>query len=75
MVKKYNLANNKCVNSCDEDINNNYEYENICYGSNEDIECSQYYNYDKTECLEEIPEGYYLKNPYNKTIDKCDIKC
>ena len=31
--------------------------------------CDYYYNYEKTECIEVIPEGYYCNNTYLKTID------
>ena len=37
--------------------------------------CDNYYNFDLTECLDNIPLGYYLNNSVLKTIDKCNIKC
>ena len=86
--KKFNLATNKCINNCDDDINNSYEYENTCYGScpegthliennkcEQDLICQNYYNYEKTGCLDSIPLGYYLNDSTSRTIDKCDIKC
>ena len=45
---------------------------NLCV---KDFKCDKYYNYDKTDCLEEVPEGYYLNDSEHKTIDKCPIKC
>ena len=87
---KYIIETNECVDYCYNNNKYSYEYNNRCYMScpngthislkknhicDEDIICNKYYNYDKTECIEEIPEGYYLNDPYNKTIDKCDIKC
>ena len=63
-----------------------YEYNNMCYENcpygthlnnsdfcEDDLICSDYYNY--TECIEEIPEGYYCNDTINKTINKCDSKC
>ena len=37
--------------------------------------CDNYYNYLKTSCLNEIPEGYYCNNTEDKTIDKCHDNC
>ena len=37
--------------------------------------CDNYYNYNKSECLDQIPDGYYLNDTILKTIDKCDVKC
>ena len=45
------------------------------YLCKEDIICENYYNYDLTECFDEIPLGYYLRDPNLRTIDKCNIKC
>ena len=44
---------------------------NIC----RDLNCSNYYNYNLTGCINEIPEGYYCNDSNHKTIDKCNIKC
>ena len=40
-----------------------------------DLKCKNYYNYQKTSCLEEIPEGYFCNNTKDKTIDKCHENC
>ena len=37
--------------------------------------CINYYNYEKTECISIIPDGYYNNNHTGKTIDKCPSKC
>ena len=37
--------------------------------------CSYIYNYNQTECLEEMPEGYYLNDSILKTIDNCHPDC
>ena len=64
--------NNFCFNSCPKgthiSINNNY----LC---EEDLICLKYYNYNKTECLNDLPQGYYLNDSFLRTIDKCDNKC
>jgi len=85
---KYIPEKIQCIDICSNDDTYQYEYNNICYsscptGTNNSPEnnflcylvCDNYYNYDKTECLNEIPFGYYLNNSELKTIDKCDIKC
>jgi surface protein len=60
--------NNECVQSCPKrtriNLYNNYS----CV----DLYCEKYYNYNQTDCLEEIPEGYFLNDSYLKTIDKCN---
>ena len=37
--------------------------------------CSSNYNYEQDDCLDEIPEGYYLNDTELKTIDKCHKNC
>ena len=37
--------------------------------------CKNYFNYEKTACIDEIPEGYYLNSDSERTIDKCPSKC
>ena len=40
------------------------------------IHCSKsYYNYEKTECIETIPDGFYCNNKELKTIEKCHDNC
>jgi len=60
--------NNECVKTCPKrtriSLDNNY----LC----EDLNCQKYYNYNQTDCLEEIPEGYFLNDSYLKIIDKCN---
>ena len=41
----------------------------------DDLICPKYYNYDKTKCLDEIPEGFYLNDSNSQTLYKCDDKC
>ena len=84
------IEENKCIYNCSKSRDNKYEYNNICYKTcpngthnapynnficQEDLICENYYNYNHTECIDNIPEGFYLNNSIYKTIDKCDIKC
>ena len=61
---------NNCSNICFE---NNYIIffinKNIC----RKIICEKYYNYEQAECIDYIPEGYYLSNSKLKIIDKCSL--
>ena len=73
-INKYEY-NNLCFESCPENThispNNNHTCE-------EDLNCeklNKYYNYEKTSCINNIPEGYFINNESLKTIDKCHIDC
>ena len=37
--------------------------------------CDKYYNYNKTNCIDSIPKGFYCNNSIEKTIDKCHENC
>ena len=39
------------------------------------LKCSKYVNYLQTECIDTIPEGYYLENENMGTIQKCHSLC
>ena len=67
---KYIIEKNKCIQDCSEESDYKYEYKNSCYKS-----CNNYYSYNQKECIDEIPEGYYLNDSISKTIDKCPVKC
>ena len=86
----YRLIKNKekCIDNCSNDDKYIYEYNNECieicppgyhYNNNNkcinDLVCQNYYNYDHTGCIDEVPEGFYCNDTSQKTIDKCDIKC
>ena len=88
LIIKNNECIDNCIN--DKKYNYTYEYHNMCYDSCpngtkiksnnnlcEDILCENnyYYNYNQTECIDEIPKGYYCNDSYLHTIDICDIKC
>ena len=78
-----------CIDKCNEDNKYKYEYNNICYEECpktskiskidnylcDPIICEKYYNYDKTGCLDSIPDGYFLNNTIKKTIDQCHSDC
>ena len=81
---------NECIIECDPTIDNKiYVYKEDCYEKCpnrtkiseyynllcEDLICEKYYNINETGCLNEIPEGFYLKNETLKTIDQCHNNC
>ena len=43
--------------------------------SNNCLNCPRYVSYDLKECIDEIPEGYYVKNTELKTLGKCHELC
>ena len=67
--------NNECIinNISQNYINNDTEYQstNVLNCENK----NQYYNYEKTECIDTIPDGYYCDNENLRTIDKCHDNC
>jgi surface protein len=58
-----------CIQNCD-NYEYKYRYNNKCYTS-----CNNFYSFDQKECIDLIPEGYYLNSSSLKTIDKCPVKC
>ena len=83
--------NNKCYASCQDTVKNLYEYRYECYtncpkATEESpagsfmcidiLDCTDsYYNLNKTECINEVPEGYYCNDLTAKTIAKCPDMC
>ena len=81
----------KCIDNCIYDDIYNYEYNNICYeicpndaySTNNntklcELNCkknNKYFNYEKTECIANIPEGYFCNNIDINTIEKCHNNC
>ena len=45
------------------------------YKSNNCLNCSKYINYEQTECIETIPDGYYLENEDLGILGKCHELC
>ena len=75
-----------CVDKCINYDEYKYEFNKICFktcpkGSNnnsyicEPIICDKYYNYDKTECINTIPDGFFVNDTTKGTIDKCHPDC
>ena len=80
----------ECINNCSNDDIYIYEFNNTCYNkcpngthisSNNkylcelDLICDNYYNYNHTGCINEIPDGYFINDTIFKTIDKCHSDC
>ena len=60
-----------CIDECSNDPIYKYEINNTCYDS-----CgTKYYSYDRKECIDTIPDGFYCNNTEEKTIDKCHDNC
>ena len=88
-TKQLNIEEKKCILDCSKSDKNNYEYNNTCYegcpkrtkisSTNEflcvDLNCEYYYNYEQTDCLTTLEDGYYLNDTILKTIDKCHTDC
>ena len=36
---------------------------------------NKYYNYERTSCINIIPQGYFINDTINQTIDKCHSDC
>ena len=79
----------KCIKDCNTDDNiYKYEYNNRCFekcpegtfsSPNNQFLCikrdCEFYNINKTECFEYLPEGYYIYDYEEKIIDKCPENC
>ena len=66
--KEINSTYMNCL-SCDPDSYFYYEKSTNC------LYCPKYINYMQTECIDEIPEGYYLSDKNLHTIEKCHYLC
>jgi surface protein len=86
---KLKVETKACAESCME-TDFKYEYNHLCYvncptnthkSSNneylceEDLICKKYTNEEKSECYDEIMEGYYLEDPMENIIAKCHENC
>ena len=81
----------KCIDDCSHDNIYNYifEYKNACYeecprnytpsNSNKcELKCELfefYYNEDKTQCIDNVPQGYYCNDETQRTIARCHSNC
>ena len=43
--------------------------------SNNCLKCPKYINYNQTECIDTIPDGYYLENKELGTLGLCHHLC
>ena len=63
-----------CYESCPKRTNVISDNIYLC----KDLMCeykNKYYNYNQRECIDNIPDRYYLNDSIEKTIDECDISC
>ena len=63
--------NSECFNSCPIRTYLPFKDNKICKYLN----CTNYYSYNQTYCIDEIPEGYYQNDSILKTIDKYAPDC
>ena len=50
----------------------------LLYNSSNCLNCkynNKYANYEQTECIDSIPDGFYVNNTEYNTIDKCHKNC
>ena len=66
-------STNDCSNTCFQEANIYIEDEDKCILNCKKI--NKYFNYNRTECIEEIPDGYFLNDSNLNTIDKCHSNC
>ena len=61
--------NSDCIKSCPDGMS--ISSENKCIK----LSCENYYDYDKKNCINEIPPGFFCNDTIAKTIDKCHSDC
>ena len=67
----YKFEYNKiCYESCPKRISKQIYNSSLC----QDLNCT-IYNFNQTECINNIPQGYFLNDSFLRTIDKCDDDC
>ena len=71
ILSKINSIND-CSNKCFKESNKFIEDLGICLNCKEN---NKYFNYDKTDCIDDIPDGYFLNDSNLNTIDKCHPNC
>ena len=77
----------KCVDNCYySETEYRYKYQKKCYKecpirtifNNASLlceDCLGYYNYEKKQCFDIQPDGYYINDTDDKTIKKCPYEC
>ena len=68
-------AKKRCIDDCSKDNIYQSERNNECVSNLNCKDLGKYYNYEKTECINYIPEGFYCDNEDLGTIDKCHNNC
>ena len=61
--------NSECVSSCPEGMI--VSPENKCTK----LDCADYYDYEKKNCISTIPPGFFCNSTEEKTIEKCHSDC
>jgi surface protein len=77
----------KCVINCSLFEEKRYSFNYECYESCpkrsyllegftcEELICENFYDYEQKNCIDEIPEGYFLNDTELQTIDMCHPDC
>ena len=81
--KIYSTCHPLCAFCLSKEINDTYmncisckEKDYILYPKNGNcLKCPKYVNYEQTECINEIPQGFYLLNSTTGIIEKCNEYC
>ena len=86
--KYYNSVQKKCILDCNSNDIDKYSYNYTCYNSCpkrtnhksdnftcEDLNCNYLYNFEQTDCITQIEDGYFVNSSSLKTIDKCHENC
>ena len=63
--------NNTCYDKCPIRTQASSINEHLC----EDLNCTNYYDYNQTKCINIIPDGFFLNDTKYRTIDKCHPYC
>jgi len=51
---------------------------NLLYNSTNCLDCkfnNKFVNYEQTDCIDEVPSGFYVNDTNKNTIDKCHERC
>ena len=85
-IDNSNLLTSECYPNCEECYQASTDPHNMnCLSckegfnfykvSNNCLKCPKYVNYNQTECIDSIPDGYYLENEKLGTLGKCHHLC
>jgi len=65
------IYNNTCYDKCPIRTQVSSINENLC----EDLNCTQFYDYNQSKCINKIPDGFFQNDTQYRTIDKCHPYC